>query len=127
MAVPAVKFFCEFCGSQVRAGDRICPHCGSFFSQVRCPACGFQGENKLFAEGCPVCGYSASGASAKTPAAKKPAAGSGAGGPSAARRRRGVPPAPSRGESVPPWVLPALVGLFAALAAVAAVMVQGGR
>jgi hypothetical protein len=25
---------------------------------VRCPACGFTGEEGLFRDGCPVCGYS---------------------------------------------------------------------
>ena len=54
---PEVHFYCEFCGSLVRPGDRICPHCGSFFGQVRCPACHFEGEAKLFHLGCPVCGF----------------------------------------------------------------------
>jgi hypothetical protein len=29
------------------------------FASVRCPSCGFTGEEALFKGGCPVCGYSA--------------------------------------------------------------------
>ncbi|MDR1949408.1 MAG: hypothetical protein LBQ38_08450, partial [Spirochaetaceae bacterium] len=46
-----------------------CPGCGRFFESVRCPACGFTGEEALFSAGCPICGYSA--ASAGKPAPKK--------------------------------------------------------
>lgn len=52
-----IRFFCEFCGHEVRASDKFCKHCGSFFSQVRCQNCNFQGDYKLFVKGCPVCGY----------------------------------------------------------------------
>ena len=34
---------------------------------VRCPACGYTGEEGSFAGGCPVCGYSASPDRAATP------------------------------------------------------------
>ncbi|MDR2617310.1 MAG: transposase [Treponema sp.] len=37
-----------------------CPKCGKYFASVRCPSCGFSGEEGLFRDGCPVCGYSAS-------------------------------------------------------------------
>jgi len=32
--------------------------CGSIFDLVRCPTCDFVGEDALFKEGCPVCGFS---------------------------------------------------------------------
>ncbi|GAB4221583.1 MAG: hypothetical protein Kow009_11540 [Spirochaetales bacterium] len=51
------KFFCEHCKKEVSARDKVCPHCGRFFSEVRCPRCGFTGEGKLFYDGCPNCGY----------------------------------------------------------------------
>ena len=50
-------FFCENCGEPVRLKDSVCPHCGRWFSAARCPQCGFVGEPKLFANGCPACGY----------------------------------------------------------------------
>jgi len=56
-----VRFFCEFCGAHVRANDKICTSCGSFFNQVRCPECNFQGDVKEFLKGCPSCGYSGFG------------------------------------------------------------------
>ncbi|HNY17324.1 MAG TPA: zinc ribbon domain-containing protein [Treponemataceae bacterium] len=54
-------FFCEFCGTQVRQNDRVCPHCGKFFSSVKCPSCGFTGDSKIFRDGCPACGYAFGG------------------------------------------------------------------
>jgi hypothetical protein len=51
------RFYCENCGGEVRANAKVCPHCGRFFSDVRCPACGFTGDSKLFVYGCPSCGY----------------------------------------------------------------------
>lgn len=51
------KFFCEFCGTEVKQNDRVCTHCGKFFASVRCPSCGFTGVSKLFRDGCPACGY----------------------------------------------------------------------
>ncbi len=51
------KFFCEYCGTEVKGNDRVCPHCGKFFASVRCPSCGFSGASRDFASGCPVCGY----------------------------------------------------------------------
>lgn len=50
-------FFCEFCGTQVRQNDRVCSHCGRFFSSVKCPSCGFAGDSRIFRDGCPSCGY----------------------------------------------------------------------
>ncbi|HCC37094.1 MAG TPA: hypothetical protein DEQ14_05505 [Treponema sp.] len=54
----APRFFCDNCGAEVGRDLRACPQCGRFFSSVRCPACGFSGEEKLFSGGCPACGYS---------------------------------------------------------------------
>lgn len=53
-----VRFYCENCGKHVKPRDKICSSCGSFFSQVRCPVCSFQGEVDSFLKGCPQCGYS---------------------------------------------------------------------
>ena len=51
------KFFCEYCNNEVRQDAIMCPHCGRFFSSVRCPECGFTGTHKEFKNGCPECGY----------------------------------------------------------------------
>jgi hypothetical protein len=51
------KFYCENCHKAVKPNSKVCPHCGSFFLAVECPSCGFQGEGKLFINGCPKCGY----------------------------------------------------------------------
>lgn len=51
------RFFCEHCGKEVKVNARICTHCGSFFSAVRCPKCSFSGAGELFLHGCPRCGY----------------------------------------------------------------------
>lgn len=51
------KFYCENCRKEVRSDVKVCPHCGRFFSAVRCPSCGFTGESRAFLTGCPSCGY----------------------------------------------------------------------
>ena len=73
------RFFCDNCGQEVGDSAKTCPYCGRYFASVRCPACGFSGEDKLFTNGCPSCGYSASPSSApktaktkRTRAKKKP-------------------------------------------------------
>lgn len=58
------KFFCESCGSEVRANARFCPKCGRFFASVKCPKCGRVGDQNLFKNGCPDCGYAAGSESA---------------------------------------------------------------
>ena len=58
MASKQPRFFCDFCGTEVKRNDRICPNCGKFFSAVRCPNCGLTGQAALFVKGCPSCGYS---------------------------------------------------------------------
>jgi hypothetical protein len=52
------KFFCDSCGAEVRREAAVCPECGRFFTSVRCPRCGFSGDQDAFKEGCPRCGYS---------------------------------------------------------------------
>jgi uncharacterized membrane protein YvbJ len=59
------RFFCENCGTEVPRDKKNCPKCGRYFSSVRCPSCGFTGEEALFKDGCPVCGYSSKAAPAK--------------------------------------------------------------
>jgi predicted RNA-binding Zn-ribbon protein involved in translation (DUF1610 family) len=66
------RFFCDNCGAEVDRDVKACPHCGRFFASVRCPSCGFVGEEKTFAAGCPSCGYSAPSSKAAPGAAKKP-------------------------------------------------------
>jgi predicted RNA-binding Zn-ribbon protein involved in translation (DUF1610 family) len=50
-------FFCENCGTEVPLRAKNCPGCGRAFSAVRCPNCNFTGEESLFKDGCPICGY----------------------------------------------------------------------
>ena len=61
------RFFCENCGIQVPKDAKCCPKCGRYFESVRCPACGFIGEEALFKDGCPVCGYSSKEAPGSLP------------------------------------------------------------
>ena len=52
------RFFCENCGAEIPLEAKQCPRCGRLFQSVRCPSCGFTGEEALFTlGGCPVCGY----------------------------------------------------------------------
>ena len=50
-------FYCDSCGLPVPAGAGFCPHCGGTFKGVRCPSCGYQGDEKSFMKGCPACGF----------------------------------------------------------------------
>jgi ssDNA-binding Zn-finger/Zn-ribbon topoisomerase 1 len=59
--VKSPRFFCDNCGSEVGRNVRTCPRCGRFFGAVRCPVCGFTGEEGRFKNGCPSCGYSSPG------------------------------------------------------------------
>jgi len=129
MASPQpVKFFCEFCGSLVRPADKICPHCGSFFNQVRCPVCQFQGESKLFYKGCPVCGFAAgsAGDDGKAKAAKPR-------GPATIKSKPGyefgyvIEDKPAKAKTgMPGWVL-ALIALVCVGLAIAAIVVAGTK
>lgn len=51
------RFFCDHCSKEVKRDTMICPHCGSFFVNVRCPSCGFTSTSDDFIAGCPECGY----------------------------------------------------------------------
>ncbi len=51
------RYFCEHCGAEVKRDAIICPHCGRFFSSVKCPKCNYSGIVDEFEFGCPVCGY----------------------------------------------------------------------
>jgi hypothetical protein len=62
--VTVPRFFCENCGKEVSARAKICPHCARFFSEVRCPRCGFTGTAERFLGGCPSCGYMNTGGEA---------------------------------------------------------------
>ncbi|MCL2007741.1 MAG: hypothetical protein FWG77_06600 [Treponema sp.] len=54
------RFFCEGCGKEVPIDGKKCPNCGKYFASVRCPSCGFIGDDAAFIGGCPICNYSAS-------------------------------------------------------------------
>jgi hypothetical protein len=54
-------YFCDFCGKEVPGEAKLCPHCGRFFTSVRCPRCGFTATAAKFKFGCPSCGYSSPG------------------------------------------------------------------
>ena len=51
------RFYCENCGEEVRPTAKVCPKCGAFFTNVRCPRCNYTGKAHEFTRGCPVCGY----------------------------------------------------------------------
>ena len=53
------RFFCDNCGYEVGHEVKTCPYCGRHFASVRCPSCDFTGADKMFLNGCPLCGYSA--------------------------------------------------------------------
>jgi hypothetical protein len=94
---PQVKarYFCEQCGTEVRAGAAVCPSCGSIFTAVRCPECGYEGRAPEFHAGCPVCGY-------ETRTSERPPAQS-------SRAARQKPGLPARFYAVAMVVLGALV------------------
>ncbi|GBU29268.1 hypothetical protein R84B8_02832 [Treponema sp. R8-4-B8] len=53
------RFFCDYCGNEVGSEVKKCPYCGRIFASVRCPSCGYSGQDRMFQNGCPMCGYSA--------------------------------------------------------------------
>jgi DNA-directed RNA polymerase subunit RPC12/RpoP len=52
-----LRYFCDLCGTEVPKNTVRCPNCGRYFTAIQCPRCGFRGEEKDFAQGCPKCGY----------------------------------------------------------------------
>jgi hypothetical protein len=101
MSGKAPKFFCEHCGNEVKRNTKVCPHCGSFFVNVRCPACGFIGNERSFLDGCPNCGYAID--------TKNKASFSTVQSASGFRREK------SRGnETLPAWIYILVATLFAA-------------
>ena len=66
------RFFCDNCGTEVGAELDRCPGCGRYFSAIRCPKCGFSGEEAQFRGGCPSCGYSSRSLSPKKPRRERP-------------------------------------------------------
>ena len=52
-----LRYFCDLCGTEVPKNTVRCPSCGRYFTAIQCPRCGFRGEEKDFAQGCPECGY----------------------------------------------------------------------
>ena len=51
------RYYCGNCSREVSANAATCPYCGSGFTAVRCPKCGFEGKPAEFRDGCPVCGF----------------------------------------------------------------------
>ncbi|GHU02284.1 hypothetical protein FACS1894147_03840 [Spirochaetia bacterium] len=52
--------------------EKRCPKCGKFFASIRCAKCGFAGDDQLFNDGCPVCGYSGAVEKKKTGGREEP-------------------------------------------------------
>jgi len=69
------RFFCDNCGIEVGQNTKACPQCGRFFASIRCPSCGYTGDEKAFSGGCPSCGYSAPPSASAPPPEKKIPAG----------------------------------------------------
>ena len=120
MAKKQPRFFCDFCGTEVKRNDRICPNCGKFFAAVRCPSCGLTGQAALFVKGCPSCGYAVLPGSEgeESSAAKKK--------PKKPRARHHAAPesrlqAQAAGDPLPLWVYIAVACLLAAVLAGVAV------
>ncbi|MCL2808840.1 MAG: zinc ribbon domain-containing protein [Treponema sp.] len=53
------RFFCDHCGYEVGSEVKLCPYCGRHFASIRCPSCTYSGPDRMFQNGCPMCGYSA--------------------------------------------------------------------
>jgi len=85
------RFFCDNCGYEVGSDVKTCPYCGRYFASVRCPKCDYSGPDKMFLNGCPMCGYSATPKPEKT-APKKP-------------KKRAKKPRQYHAEPLPTWAL----------------------
>jgi DNA-directed RNA polymerase subunit RPC12/RpoP len=51
------RYYCGNCSREVNSNATTCPYCGSGFTAVRCPKCGFEGKPAEFRDGCPSCGF----------------------------------------------------------------------
>ena len=51
MEIRKPKFFCDFCGNEVKPNAKSCPKCGKFFESVRCPRCNKTGKQSEFLAG----------------------------------------------------------------------------
>lgn len=51
------RYYCGNCSREVSSNAGVCPFCGSSFTAVRCPKCGFEGKAAVFGDGCPACGF----------------------------------------------------------------------
>lgn len=52
---------------------KVCPRCGSFFSSIKCPRCGYVGKADDFSAGCPSCGSTEAANAAPEPIRPLPA------------------------------------------------------
>jgi len=66
------RFFCETCGAEVPRDAKKCIKCGKYFASIRCPACGFVGDEAAFKGGCPTCAYSSEKTDRTLPEKKNP-------------------------------------------------------
>ena len=95
------KFYCEHCHKEVKSSAKVCPHCGRFFTAVRCPSCAYVGEARDFVQGCPNCGY-AGGVPGRDDGFESVELGGG---------RK----APARRSQTPGWVYPLGAGIIIAV------------
>ena len=53
----SVTYICGKCHGEIRKNDEVCPHCGVKLGKIKCPYCGFTGDDKAFKnDRCPKCG-----------------------------------------------------------------------
>jgi predicted RNA-binding Zn-ribbon protein involved in translation (DUF1610 family) len=84
------RFFCDNCGYEVGSDVKTCPYFGRYFASVRCPKCDYSGPDKMFLNGCPMCGYSAAAPKPEKTAPK-------------ARKKRAKKPHHHHAEPLPAW------------------------
>jgi len=111
------KFFCEFCGTQVKQNDKVCSHCGKFFSSVKCPSCGFIGDSRIFRDGCPACGYAIAGNSGSGSSGKRAGRGKAPRWPKTNAQDQGAKDTPDATDPLPWWVYLASMLLLAGILA----------
>jgi uncharacterized membrane protein YvbJ len=103
--VPEPLFYCESCGAEVPRDEKKCPKCGKNFASVRCPSCGFIGEETRFKGGCPACGYST------------------AGSPKNSKKQKIIPESEKADASLPFWVYILTAAVFTAILAALFLMI----